>query len=145
MMSGIRSEKTRPELAVRSALHQQGFRFSRTMKLPGRPDAILPKWKVAVFVHGCFWHVHGCRLSKLPTSNADFWRAKLAGNCARDELVRQKLLADGWRVATVWECATRGAAALSTLHATMADLGEWIRSRPQEKTIDIPGLPDKKE
>lgn len=110
------------------------------MKLPGRPDAILPKWKVAVFVHGCFWHVHGCRLSKLPVSNADFWQAKLTGNCARDERVRNKLLADGWRVATVWECATRGSAASSTLHASMADLGEWIRIRPQEKTIDIPGF-----
>ena len=81
MMAGIQSKNTRPEIIVRKALHARGFRYSLHSKsLPGKPDIVMPKWKVVIFVHGCFWHWHGCRLSKLPASNPDFWSAKLAGN-----------------------------------------------------------------
>lgn len=144
-MAGIRDGGTRPETVVRSALHRMGFRFSRTMKLPGRPDVILPRWKVALFVHGCFWHVHGCRLSKIPTSNVSFWRDKLAGNSVRDAKVKQRLLEMGWRVVTVWECATRGAQAVNRFDDAMAALCDWIRFRPEETTYEILDIPVNQE
>ena len=86
MMSGIRAKDTRPEKLVRSTLFAAGYRFRIHRKdLPGSPDIVLPGKKVAIFVHGCFWHRHkGCSLAKLPASNADFWRRKLNGNVDRD-------------------------------------------------------------
>src|SRR5690242_13476919 len=111
MMRGIRGSGTLPERQVRSALHAFGFRFARSNnKLPGRPDIVLPLWKVAVFVHGCFWHQHECKFSKLPRSNTQFWVPKLNANVDRDERVLLTLLSADWRVAVVWECATRSPA-----------------------------------
>jgi len=109
MMAGITGRNTRPEMAVRRALHVAGFRFRLHRKdLPGSPDIVLPRYRTVVFVHGCFWHRHaGCRLAKLPASNADFWRVKLEGNVQRDRNAVKALLAGGWRVLTVWECAIR--------------------------------------
>jgi DNA mismatch endonuclease (patch repair protein) len=109
MMAGIRVKGTKPEMLVRRALFAEGFRFRlHRSDLPGGPDIVLPSWKVAIFVHGCFWHRHvGCRFAKLPSSNADFWRNKLDGNVQRDCLAVEALRSTGWRVLTVWECATR--------------------------------------
>ena len=95
-------------IVVRRALFAEGFRFRLHRKdLPGVPDVVLPSRKVAIFIHGCFWHRHGCRLTKAPSSNANFWRKKLDGNVARDRRAVDALLSAGWRVLTVWECATR--------------------------------------
>ncbi len=109
MMSGIRGKNTKPELALRRALHARGFRFRlHSGKVHGRPDLVLPKHRAVVFVHGCFWHRHeGCRYCTTPSTRPEFWRAKFGANVARDSAVRRTLLADGWRVATVWECALR--------------------------------------
>lgn len=109
-MSHIRARDTRPELAVRRVLHRMGFRFRlHRGTLPGRPDLVLPKWRRAVFVHGCFWHGHhGCGLFRWPGSNPDYWRAKISGNVERDRLAEGLLLASGWRVVTVWECSITG-------------------------------------
>jgi DNA mismatch endonuclease, patch repair protein len=107
-MSRIRSADTGPERVVRSALHRLGYRFrlNRT-DLPGKPDAVLPRYKVAVFVHGCFWHRHpGCRFAYTPKSRTDFWQAKFRANQARDKKVRRLLRALGWRYVTIWECLT---------------------------------------
>lgn len=74
-MAGLRSRDTRPEILVRSLLHRRGLRFARTSSgLPGKPDAVLPHWRVAVFVNGCFWHMHECRLFRMPSSNLEFWK-----------------------------------------------------------------------
>lgn len=109
MMSGIRGKNTKPELALRRALHARGFRFRlHSGKVHGRPDLALPKHRATVFVHGCFWHRHeGCRYCTSPSTRPEFWRAKFDANVARDSAVRRTLLAEGWRVATVWECALR--------------------------------------
>jgi DNA mismatch endonuclease (patch repair protein) len=109
MMAGIRRRNTTPELAVRRALHQAGFRFRLDVQsLPGRPDVVLPRHRTVIFVHGCFWHRHpGCRFSTNPSTRRDFWERKFASNVARDEAAILELLEMGWRVATVWECATR--------------------------------------
>lgn len=109
MMSGIRGKNTKPELALRRALHARGFRFRLHFgKVHGRPDLVLAKHRAVVFVHGCFWHRHqGCRLTTTPSTRPDFWQAKFDANVARDSAVREMLLNDGWRVATIWECALR--------------------------------------
>jgi DNA mismatch endonuclease (patch repair protein) len=125
MMAGIKGKNTKPELIVRKALFAAGFRFRlHRQDLPGAPDIVLPGRKVAVFVHGCFWHRHaGCRFAKLPSSNKEFWKTKLDGNRKRDRKSINSLLALGWRVHIVWECATRDPIVTASLGAILA---EWI-------------------
>jgi DNA mismatch endonuclease (patch repair protein) len=110
MMKGIGSRNTRPEIALRSALHRRGLRFRLHVKeLPGKPDLVLPHFRAVIFVHGCFWHRHaGCRFASAPATRAEFWQAKFGGNVARDARNRVALLALGWRVAVVWECSLNG-------------------------------------
>jgi len=126
MMSGIKGRDTKPEMAVRRALFAAGFRFRLHRRdLPGVPDVVLPGKRVAVFVHGCFWHRHtGCRYATLPATRPEFWKAKLDGNAVRDSRAVGALLALGWRVMVVWECAVRDRATLLALPETLA---EWIR------------------
>lgn len=105
-MSRIRGSDTKPELALRSAMHRLGFRFRlHGSNLPGRPDLIFPKYRAVVFVHGCFWHQHnGCKIATTPKSNTVFWQAKFKRNVDRDLKVAKSLEQLGWRVFTVWEC-----------------------------------------
>jgi DNA mismatch endonuclease (patch repair protein) len=104
-MSAVRNRNTAPELLARKAAHRLGLRFRlHRSDLPGSPDFVLPKHAVAVFVHGCFWHGHGCRRSKLPQSNAEFWINKIGKNRVRDRKARRALAKLGWRVVTLWQC-----------------------------------------
>ncbi|WP_314946744.1 very short patch repair endonuclease [Bradyrhizobium cosmicum] len=105
-MKAVRGKDTAPEMAVRRAAHGLGLRFRLHRRdLPGCPDLIFPRWKTAVFVNGCFWHGHrGCRRSKVPTSNVEFWRKKLAGNVRRDRRNYAALQAMGWHVEVIWQC-----------------------------------------
>ena len=105
-MSRIRSRDTGPEVVLRSLLLRAGLRFRlHAKKLPGRPDIVLPKYKTAIFVHGCFWHRHaGCRNATTPSTRAEFWQEKFDGNVRRDARNRADLKAAGWTVMTVWEC-----------------------------------------
>lgn len=138
MMAGIRSRHTKPELLVRKALHARGFRYSlRLSTLFGKPDIVLPRWKVAIFVHGCFWHSHGCHLSKLPSSNTEFWDKKLHGNQSRDAMVISELVRNGWRVAKVWECATRGKTAQQQFPSLIDILEDWIRNEKHHSLIEL--------
>ncbi|MFV0359108.1 very short patch repair endonuclease [Tropicimonas sp.] len=125
MMSGIRGKNTKPELALRRALHACGFRFRlHSKKVHGRPDLALPKYRAVVFVHGCFWHRHeGCRYTTTPATRSEFWQAKFAANVARDSVVRGALLDQGWRVATIWECALRKPEQVSVAADRLA---EWL-------------------
>mgnify|MGYP000970990977 CR=1 FL=1 len=127
MMSGIRGKNTRPEILTRRALFAAGYRFRLHRRdLPGSPDIVLPGRRVAMFVHGCFWHRHsGCHNAKLPSTRQEFWHAKLEGNAARDRQAVASLLAAGWRVLTVWECATRDTEALASLSEMVS---RWIES-----------------
>ncbi|HDR8959867.1 very short patch repair endonuclease [Burkholderia vietnamiensis] len=108
-MSHIRGRDTKPEMLIRRGLHARGLRYRLHVRtLPGRPDLVFPKYHTVAFVHGCFWHAHGCALSKLPAIRQDFWKKKFEGNSARDRKAIESLHADGWRVLVVWECALRG-------------------------------------
>jgi DNA mismatch endonuclease (patch repair protein) len=106
MMAAVQSKNTRPELAVRSALFAAGYRYRlHRTDLAGTPDIVLPRHRVVVFVQGCFWHGHDCGKGRRPTSNVDFWNAKLNRNIARDRENQSTLISMGWRVLFVWECS----------------------------------------
>ena|SRR6266852_9399 len=106
VMASIKGKDTRPERAVRSLLHRMGYRFTlRNRKLPGSPDVCLPRWRAAVFVHGCFWHQHrSCRLARLPRSNLTYWKPKFKRNRKRDRSALKALSRLGWRTLVIWEC-----------------------------------------
>ena len=110
-MSRIRSRNTAPEMIIRRGLHARGLRYLlHDRSLPGSPDLVFPKYRTVAFVNGCFWHAHGCELSKLPDTRRDFWREKLQANTERDRRAIDALKRSGWRVLVVWECALRGIA-----------------------------------
>src|SRR5690606_20475601 len=106
MMSGIRGKDTKPEWLVRRALHARGLRYRlHAREIAGRPDLGLPRHRAVVFVHGCFWHGHDCRYFRLPATRPEFWKDKISRNRSNDARSRASLLAAGWRVGVVWECA----------------------------------------
>lgn len=108
-MASVRTVGTTAELRVRRVAWAAGLRYRiAPRKLRGRPDLVFPGARIAVFVHGCFWHRHdGCKKAKLPASNSDFWIKKLTANRERDVSVREALAADGWQTIVIWECETR--------------------------------------
>ena len=108
LMSKVRSRDTGPEMAVRRTAHGMGFRYRLNVKdLPGHPDLVFPKFRKAIFVHGCFWHAHeGCKLFRVPSTRPDYWRQKFATNRARDKRVIVELEDRGWRILVVWQCET---------------------------------------
>lgn len=114
-MSRIRGSDTKPEVAVRSILHRLGYRFRLHRRdLPGKPDIVLPRHRVVVFVHGCFWHRHRrCKYAYQPKSNRSFWLEKFAGTLRRDRISAKALRRTGWTVLIVWECEVRDDARLS--------------------------------
>ena len=106
-MSRIRGVDTKPELFVRRALHAKGYRFRiHFHALPGCPDLVFTRRHAVIFVHGCFWHRHGCKKTYDPKSRQEFWQEKFAGNVSRDKRNQHLLARDGWRVLVVWECET---------------------------------------
>ena len=117
VMSRVRSKNTGPEMRVRSVMHRAGYRFRLHVdKLQGKPDIVLPRHRMAMFVNGCFWHRHpDCRRATTPKTNMDYWQRKFSGNVARDESARQALEEDGWEVLVIWECQTENKEMLATL------------------------------
>ena len=126
-MSGIRSTNTKPEILVRKALHRLGYRFrldSKVRKI--KPDIVLRSQKVAIFTHGCYWHQHkGCKLAYSDRDYSDKWKKKFDDNYKRDQRVLKKLTEQGWRVAVIWECATRDAKVFDDI---IKNLHDWIQS-----------------
>lgn len=105
-MSRIRGKDTRPEMIVRRFLHASGFRYRlHRHDLPGRPDIVLPRCAVVIFVNGCFWHAHTCQKGRIPATRSTFWAEKFAKNQARDKKNRRLLRKAGWHVITLWECS----------------------------------------
>lgn len=128
MMSGIRGKDTKPEMSVRLGLHALGFRYRLHLKdIPGKPDIWLPKYRAAIFVHGCFWHGHDCALFKMPGSRRDFWESKINANRDRDARVDELLAIRALRRLDIWECALRGPGRIG-LDTTLGQATSWLRS-----------------
>jgi DNA mismatch endonuclease (patch repair protein) len=129
VMRQVKGRNTTPELAVRKALTRLGARYRLHRKdLPGKPDIVLPGRRLALFVHGCFWHGHDCaRGARVPKQNRDYWVGKVARNRARDAASRDALAALGWRVETIWECDLKDAAALE------ARLNQLLKGNPGKR------------
>lgn len=128
MMSGIRSSNTKPEILTRKALFNLGYRYRLDSKIGKiKPDIVLPKYKVAIFVHGCYWHQHkGCKLAYSDRNYSDKWKDKFSTNIERDKKVTKQLLSDGWRVAIIWECAIRD---IEIFHKQITEIDEWISNK----------------
>ena len=121
VMRRVKGRNTAPEMTVRRALTKLGARYRLHRKdLPGNPDVVLPGRKLAIFVHGCFWHGHDCaRGARVPKQNREYWVAKVGRNVARDGRSREALAALGWRVETVWECELKDAEGLEARLRTL--------------------------
>jgi DNA mismatch endonuclease (patch repair protein) len=132
IMSRIGPRDTVPELAVRRAAHRMGFRFRLHRKeLPGRPDLVFARHRLAVFVHGCFWHRHaGCKNATMPKTRPEFWQQKFTGNVERDRRACAQLERLGWRTLIIWECEAEKPARLeSILSAALEPHAEHRRER----------------
>lgn len=130
-MASVRQRNTTPEMTVRSALHRLRFRYRvHVSKLPGTPDIVFSRKRLVVFVHGCFWHRHGCRLTTNPKTRHDFWAEKFRRNQDRDRAVRAELEALGWAVYEVWECETKTGSYLEPL---VSALGKLAHARRQAR------------
>jgi DNA mismatch endonuclease (patch repair protein) len=133
MMAGIRGKDTKPEIALRHALHREGLRYRLHVSgLPGRPDLVFPKHRAAIQIHGCFWHRHGdCRFCTTPGSNKRFWKSKFDETVKRDEKKLTALRKLGWRVAVVWECSVKERG----VEAVGQRIVAWLRSNRSFKEI----------
>ena len=138
IMAAIHASSTNPEMTLRHALWHQGFRYCiNDIRLPGKPDIVLPKYRTTIFVHGCFWHGHkDCKYYTVPKTNTDFWVAKVARNQERDQEVWRKLEAKGWSVIIVWECQLKKAKLEETIERVAGEIvrnGEAYRSAQEER------------
>lgn len=124
-MRQVKGRDTRPERRVRQLIWRLGGRYRlHRSDLPGKPDIVLAGRRLVVFVHGCFWHGHDCaRGARVPKANRDYWVGKVGRNRARDALARERLLAQGWRVETIWECELKDTRALEARVAGWLDRG----------------------
>lgn len=122
IMQAVKSKDTSPEMIVRRLLHRLGYRFRLHRKdLPGRPDIVLPRYRKAIFVHGCFWHAHGCPKGQPPKSRREYWLPKLEANVNRDRTKIAELQRLGWDVLVIWQCETRDTDSLTSSLQRLVD------------------------
>lgn len=126
-MSQIKGKDTKPEEIVRKYLFSKGFRYRKNVSnLPGKPDIVLPKYKICIFVNGCFWHKHeGCKYFVWPKNNAEFWKEKIEKNTARDKQNFARLESEGWRVLIIWECQLKAKVRAQSLKELENILLSW--------------------
>ncbi len=140
VMASISAKDTKPELLLRKALHRKGFRYRlHEKRLPGKPDLVFRGLNAVIFVNGCFWHGHDCKLFRVPATNREFWETKINNNRLRDARNRDLLLELDWRVLIVWECSTRGKGRLE-FEELIINVKNWLKS--DEKYLEIRGLID---
>lgn len=138
-MAAVKSGNTVPEVRLRRALHARGLRYRLHVKgLAGSPDLVFPARRAVVFVHGCFWHGHDCGACRIPQTNREYWTGKIGRNVRRDRASAEALAADGWRVATVWECALRGPKKLP-LEEVAEEVAAWLGGGGAQ-TLDVRGV-----
>jgi len=137
-MAAVKSKNTSPELKIRKLLHNAGFRYSlHNKQLAGRPDIKLKKYNALIFINGCFWHGHDCPRFTWPKTREEFWHQKISGNIERDKRNILWLRSEGWRVATVWECAIKGKGRRMESEI-LENLRGWLLSN--ELQIDVRGV-----
>jgi DNA mismatch endonuclease, patch repair protein len=121
-MAKVKSKNTTPEMVVRKAAHALGLRFRlHNPDLPGKPDLVFPRWRTAVFVHGCFWHSHHCERARIPKTNVGYWTKKLERNMPRDKDSLRRLKKSGWQCAVIWECQAKDPAKLDRILRLLFD------------------------
>ncbi len=128
MMAGIKSKNTKPELVIRKLLFSAGYRYRLNKSTVGvKPDLVLKKWKLCIFVNGCFWHRHsGCKLASTPKSNEEFWKKKFKQNITRDKKNYNTLKENGWNIGIIWECSIRNRTInIQTLHNKINSMNSW--------------------
>lgn len=139
IMASVGQKNTGPEMALRSALHRRGLRYRlHDRNLPGSPDLVFPRFKAVIFVHGCYWHAHDCYRGTKPKSRRKFWDEKFKANQQRDARNVERLVAEGWRVLTVWECAIKGKTAEPS-DLLARQIGDWLKGKRATGTIDGKG------
>lgn len=139
MMSSVCAKNTKLELEIRRRLFAMRFRYRLHRKdLPGTPDIVLSKFRSVVFIHGCFWHYHGCHLSSIPETRRSWWQAKLQENARRDSAAVSKLQNLGWRVLIIWECGFRrpGIKRVEALDIISAQAADFLNSK--QRLMEIP-------
>ncbi|MBL8558638.1 MAG: DNA mismatch endonuclease Vsr [Hyphomonadaceae bacterium] len=144
VMRAVKARDTGPELKVRAIVRALGHRYRLDARdLPGRPDIVQRGRRKAIFVHGCFWHGHDClRGARMPKANADYWRAKIARNRARDIDATEALSSAGWSCVTVWECALKDRAAVAdALAAFLGPAPSSSRPRSTRPSSQLPSQP----
>ncbi|OGP15558.1 MAG: very short patch repair endonuclease [Deltaproteobacteria bacterium GWA2_54_12] len=130
IMAQVGQRDTGPEMRLRKALHRIGLRYRlHDKRLLGSPDIVFPRFRAVIFVHGCFWHRHGCKASTMPETHRKFWTAKFEANIERDLRNTKALLKDGWRVMVFWECALKGKKA--DMHLVARKVIDWLHSNKQ--------------
>ena len=128
-MARIRSTETTPEQKVRVWLFSHGYRYRKNDKrLPGKPDVVLPKYHTVIFVHGCFWHRHGCKNTTMPKTRTDYWETKFAGNIERDQKHVRELKDTGWNVIVIWECELKSKKFENTMLRVQAEIKNGFTS-----------------
>lgn len=128
IMSSIKSKNTKPEMIIRKGLFRRGYRYRLyDKKIPGTPDVIFPRFQALIFVHGCFWHGHGCKLYRMPKNNVLYWESKILRNQQRDSEILQRLLSLNWRVMLIWECAIVGKYSYSP-DTLFSQIEKWLHS-----------------
>ncbi|MCP4621890.1 MAG: DNA mismatch endonuclease Vsr [Bradyrhizobium sp.] len=138
MMAGIRGKDTKPEMIIRRGLHARGFRYLlHDKRLPGKPDLVFPKHRAVIFVHGCFWHGHGCHLFKWPKTRMVFWRKKINRNREIDGTAISTLGSAGWRCCVIWECGLKGREALP-VEKIIDRTSRWLSSN--RKYYELVGM-----
>lgn len=135
-MAAIRGKNTKPEIQIRQGLFSRGYRYRlHCSDLPGKPDLVLPKYRAAIQVQGCFWHKHNCRYFRWPATRPEFWRKKIEGNVARDQRALYQLKVDGWRALIIWECALKRCSP-GEFEELLDQAEQWLHS--QSEYLELP-------
>ena len=135
-MAAIRGKDTKPEIQIRRGLFARGYRYRlHCSDLPGKPDLVLPKYRAAIQVQGCFWHKHDCRYFKWPATRTKFWRQKIEGTVVRDQRALYQLKIDGWRALVIWECALKNASS-GEIDGLLDQVEQWLNG--QSEYLELP-------
>lgn len=137
IMASVHGKDTTPEMVVRKSLHRLGFRYRLHCKdLPGSPDLVFPRYRAVIFIHGCFWHRHGCRMTTTPSTRRAFWEEKFRANEERDRRGIALLHEQGWRILVIWECWLKRGSKYN--HTTLMNMvSQWIQGSISDDEICI--------